>query len=306
MQQVQMRPGKPSAAAHAGVKFACVVLAGGKGVRIGGDKPLRTLAGRSLLARALEQAARWSDDVAVAVRDTGQLAGHPATALADDRAIPGPAAGLVSALRFARDRGADAVLTIAADMPFLPADLGARLAESIGEAAAALASSGGQLHPVCGLWRTSVLDQAPEYFAAGRRSLKGLAGTAGFVAVEWPAGAIDPFFNVNTAHDLAEAAAGGEPRQLTCAGADLDGVHAVRTCADVDKLMQELDAGAKRILVIGGGYIGLEAAAVLIKLGAEVTLLEALPRVLARVAGKSCQCSMRQSIALTGWICVPA
>ena len=80
-------------------------------------------------------------------------------------------------------------------------------------------------------------------------------------------------------------AAGGKARRLTCGGTDLAGVHTVRTRADVDQLMRELDAGAKRIVVIGGGYIGLEAAAVLTKLGAQVTLLEALPRVLARVAG---------------------
>ncbi|WP_295528965.1 NAD(P)/FAD-dependent oxidoreductase [Novosphingobium sp. Chol11] len=81
-------------------------------------------------------------------------------------------------------------------------------------------------------------------------------------------------------------ATGGDPRRLTCAGADLAGVHAVRTRADVDQIMHELDAGARRAVVIGGGYIGLEATAVLIKLGCEVTLLEALPRVLARVAGE--------------------
>lgn len=51
-------------------------------------------------------------------------------------------------------------------------------------------------------------------------------------------------------------------------------------------LMAEVDAGTDRIVVIGGGYIGLEAAAVLTKLGCHVTLLEALPRVLARVAGE--------------------
>lgn len=205
MRRGGMQPGEPSAAAQRGLKIACVVLAGGQGARIGGDKPLRTLAGQSLLARALDHAARWSSDTAVAVRDAAQLAGHPAIALTDDPAIPGPAAGLVSALRFALERSADAVLTIAADMPFLPADLGARLAQSIGPAAAALASSEGQLHPVCGLWRVAVLDQAPAYFAAGRRSLKGLGATAGFVAIEWPPAAIDPFFNVNTADDLAEA-----------------------------------------------------------------------------------------------------
>ena len=80
-------------------------------------------------------------------------------------------------------------------------------------------------------------------------------------------------------------AAGGDPRKLTCAGADLAGVHAVRTRADCDQLMGEIDGGVKQVAVIGGGYIGLEAAAVLTKLGCKVTLLEALPRVLARVAG---------------------
>lgn len=80
-------------------------------------------------------------------------------------------------------------------------------------------------------------------------------------------------------------ATGGAPRRLTCAGHDLRGVHAVRTRADVDQLIAELP-GATRVIVIGGGYIGLEAAAVLTKLGKSVTVLEAAPRVLARVAGE--------------------
>jgi 3-phenylpropionate/trans-cinnamate dioxygenase ferredoxin reductase subunit len=81
-------------------------------------------------------------------------------------------------------------------------------------------------------------------------------------------------------------ATGGDPRRLSCPGADLAGVHAVRTKADADALMAALDGGARRVVVVGGGYIGLEAAAVLTKLGCHVTLLEALPRVLARVAGE--------------------
>jgi 3-phenylpropionate/trans-cinnamate dioxygenase ferredoxin reductase subunit len=80
-------------------------------------------------------------------------------------------------------------------------------------------------------------------------------------------------------------ATGGDPRRLTCKGSDLAGLHAVRTRADCDQLMGEIDGGVRNIVVIGGGYIGLEAAAVLTKLGCKVTLLEALPRVLARVAG---------------------
>ena len=81
-------------------------------------------------------------------------------------------------------------------------------------------------------------------------------------------------------------AAGGDPRRLSCKGADLAGVHAVRTRQDCDDMMAEIDQGARSFVVIGGGYIGLEAAAVLTKLGCKVTLLEALPRVLARVAGE--------------------
>ncbi|HWU02710.1 MAG TPA: FAD-dependent oxidoreductase [Novosphingobium sp.] len=80
-------------------------------------------------------------------------------------------------------------------------------------------------------------------------------------------------------------AAGGDPRRLSCEGADLAGVHGVRTRADCDQLMGEIDGGVRRVAVVGGGYIGLEAAAVLTKMGCAVTLLEAAPRVLARVAG---------------------
>lgn len=79
-------------------------------------------------------------------------------------------------------------------------------------------------------------------------------------------------------------AAGGDPRALPLPGGDLAGVHAVRDREDVDAIMAELDS-AGRVVIIGGGYIGLEAAAVLSKLGKQVVLLEALPRILARVAG---------------------
>lgn len=79
--------------------------------------------------------------------------------------------------------------------------------------------------------------------------------------------------------------AGGSPRRLTCRGHDLEGVHAIRTRADIDRLRAELPR-VEQVIVIGGGYIGLEAAAVLRSLGKQVVLLEALDRVLARVAGE--------------------
>jgi 3-phenylpropionate/trans-cinnamate dioxygenase ferredoxin reductase subunit len=103
---------------------------------------------------------------------------------------------------------------------------------------------------------------------------------------------VDPLAHRVTAADGQEIgygtliwATGGAPRRLACAGHSLRGVHAVRTRADVDAMMQEL-ATTERVVVIGGGYIGLEAAAVLTKLGKPVTVLEAMDRVLARVAGE--------------------
>lgn len=80
-------------------------------------------------------------------------------------------------------------------------------------------------------------------------------------------------------------ATGGSPRTLPLPGGDLPGVQGVRTRADADG-MKIASESARHVVVIGGGYIGLEAAAVLSKAGKKVVLLEALDRVLARVAGE--------------------
>ncbi|MEE4153326.1 MAG: FAD-dependent oxidoreductase [Erythrobacter sp.] len=105
--------------------------------------------------------------------------------------------------------------------------------------------------------------------------------------------AIDPAAHTLTLSDGAVLsyrkliwAAGGDPRRLSCPGAALRGVFYVRDRADADAMRAALDAGARRALVIGGGYIGLEAAAVLRKLDCAVTLVEMQPRLLARVAGE--------------------
>ncbi len=80
-------------------------------------------------------------------------------------------------------------------------------------------------------------------------------------------------------------AAGGDPRRLPCPGADLNGVHSIRTRGDADRIRAQIDGGVKRVAVIGGGYIGLEAAAVFRSLGLPVTVIERMDRVLSRVAG---------------------
>lgn len=79
-------------------------------------------------------------------------------------------------------------------------------------------------------------------------------------------------------------AAGGRARPLSCPGAHLAGVHSVRSRADVDALTADLE-GARHVAIIGGGYIGLETAAVLSQRRLSITLFEAEDRLLARVSG---------------------
>ncbi len=83
-------------------------------------------------------------------------------------------------------------------------------------------------------------------------------------------------------YDALVLATGSRPRPLPVPGADLDGVFELRTIQDVERL-QPLTVSGRRLVIVGAGYIGLEAAAVARQLGLEVTVLEMAPRVLARV-----------------------
>src|SRR3546814_18996641 len=88
---------------------------------------------------------------------------------------------------------------------------------------------------------------------------------------------------------------------LSCPGSDAEHVFAVRRRDDVDAIMKILPDVA-HVAVVGGGYIGLEAAAVLTKLGKKVKVLEAMERVLARNGGGSC----REGVCKEVWISVVA
>jgi 3-phenylpropionate/trans-cinnamate dioxygenase ferredoxin reductase subunit len=114
---------------------------------------------------------------------------------------------------------------------------------------------------------------------------------------------VDPVARSVTLHDGRAIgygdlvwATGGDPRKLDCRGAELAGVHAIRDRADIDRILAELPA-VSRVAVVGGGYIGLEAASALRKLGKEVLLLEVLPR--------SFRHSSRLNTAPRAWICAP-
>ena len=85
------------------------------------------------------------------------------------------------------------------------------------------------------------------------------------------------------AYDQLLLATGARPRRLEAPGADLPGVHYLRTIADVDAIKRDFQPG-RRIAIVGGGYIGLEVAAVAVQMGLQATILEMAQRILPRVA----------------------
>jgi molybdopterin-guanine dinucleotide biosynthesis protein A len=181
-----------------------VILAGGEGARMGGDKPLRLWKGVRLINRALFIARGYSETVAVNVRTPDQFDLSGLTLIYDAPDIAGPLAGLDAALRFAQQRSASRVLTMPCDSPLLPPDLLSRLSAAMEKGAlAALARSHGWTHPVCGLWRADLGERLHAYHAGGRSSPYGFAEEVGAAIVDWGEPRPDPFANINTPEDLA-------------------------------------------------------------------------------------------------------
>jgi molybdopterin-guanine dinucleotide biosynthesis protein A len=190
-----------------------VVLAGGLARRMGGgDKPMRSIRGRSILARVVERVAPQCSALIVnANGDAMRFAAFGLPVVGDDVAdFPGPLAGILAALDWtaAARSDCDWVVSVAGDCPFLPRDLIARLhRQRIAEnAELAVATSAGQMHPVIGLWPVA-LRQALRHALVQEDIRKVGRWTARYrlAKVEWSIDPIDPFFNANTAEDLVEA-----------------------------------------------------------------------------------------------------
>jgi molybdopterin-guanine dinucleotide biosynthesis protein A len=196
-----------------------LVLAGGQGTRMGGaDKPLRDLCGKPLLAHVLARLPRSSTAILLSVNaDLDRYRSFGATLLPDTIVgSPGPLAGILAGLEWLADHkpGVD-LLVVPADTPFLPNDLlprqlGARTSHG---AELACAASGGRLHPAAGLWRASHAGAVRHALASGEHRLGRVMQTIGLAVAEFSAHPADPFFNVNTPEDLAQAAALYRARQ---------------------------------------------------------------------------------------------
>lgn len=189
------------------MRIAGLILAGGQGRRMGAEKALVALAGRPLVAHV---AARLAPQVAaLALSANGDPARFAALGLPVLPDLPGeagegPLAGLRAGLDWAARAGAEALITVATDTPFLPTDLVERLAAASGGARASHAVSGGRAHYTAAFWPRARTAAIAERFAAGERRLRACLEDAVEVAF---AGDPDPFANLNTPEDLARAEA---------------------------------------------------------------------------------------------------
>jgi molybdopterin-guanine dinucleotide biosynthesis protein A len=178
----------------------------------GGDKPLRTLRGRTLLERAVARLKSQCDGLILnANGDPARFAPLGLPVVPDDvPGFAGPLAGILAALDWTAANRPDLahVVSAAADSPFLPRDLVSRL-HAAREAAGtplACAESGGQAHPVNALWPVSLRNDLRRALVdEGVRKIDRWTARHGVAFATWPTKPLDPFFNANTPEDLAEA-----------------------------------------------------------------------------------------------------
>ena len=188
------------------------ILAGGLARRIGGgDKPMRKIGGRPLLAHILDRLRPQVSAVVLnANGDPGRFAAYAVPVVPDGvPGNPGPLAGILAALDWAAaQNAAQWVVTVPGDAPFIPPDLVERLHQARAGAGAtlAIAASGGRTHPVIGLWPVSLREDVQVALLRDNLRKMGWFTSRYSLAIpEWPIAETDPFFNVNTEEDLAEA-----------------------------------------------------------------------------------------------------
>ena len=190
-----------------------VVLAGGRAQRMNGaDKPMLTLAGKTLMQHVVSRAAPQVDQLLInANGDAGRFAGFGRTIVPDGvGGYPGPIAGILAGFDWTRQNRPDAqwLVSFACDCPFMPEDLVERLIEGAraSNVPVSIAASGSRHHPVFAAWRTDLALSADEILVKrGLRKVDRLVESFPNTRIEFDTRAVDPFFNINTPDDLALA-----------------------------------------------------------------------------------------------------
>ena len=191
-----------------------VILAGGLSRRMGaGDKGLIEIAGKPMLQYVIDRFGPQVDRLLInANGDPSRFARFGLPVVADTvGGFAGPLAGILTGMRWAEAHapGSRFIATASVDAPFLPADLVARLSAAVAgrERTIALATSGGNVYQVIGLWPLALADDLEGQLAAGVRKVLDWTDRHGSIAVEFPpveigGRAVDPFFNTNTPEEL--------------------------------------------------------------------------------------------------------
>jgi molybdenum cofactor guanylyltransferase len=190
-----------------------IVLAGGLARRMGGgDKARIRIGGKSILERVLARIAPQCTAVIInANGDPARFADTGLPVVADGVAgFVGPLAGILAGLDWAAEHMRDVAdaVSVPGDCPFLPDDLVARLASARKAAGLPLACarSGDWRHPVVGLWPVALRNDLRRVLVEEQqRKIEVWTARHGVAIADWPATPIDPFFNVNTPENAAEA-----------------------------------------------------------------------------------------------------
>ncbi|MEP3296177.1 MAG: molybdenum cofactor guanylyltransferase MobA [Pseudoruegeria sp.] len=193
-----------------------VILAGGLATRMGGgDKSLLRVGGKTLLSHVIDRLEPQVAGLALnANGDASRFATYGLPVLADSiDGYAGPLAGVLAGLDWAAEKGADHIVTVAADTPFFPQDLTPQLllASEINETPIALAAtpkpneSAFWRHPTFGLWPVALRDDLRAALNDGLRKVVLWTDKHGAASAVFPSQGLDPFFNVNTPEDLQRA-----------------------------------------------------------------------------------------------------
>lgn len=188
------------------MKLVAVIVAGGRSMRMGREKAFEPIGDVTILDRIISRLTPQAAKIVINANGDVERFRHMGLPVVGDLYpnVATPLAGLHAALSFAKAEGFETVLTVPSDTPFLPLDLVPRLERAGGQAA--IAASGGQTHYLTGLWSTTLLPEvarALDEWPIPR--LQDWVARCGAVPVTWTAEPYDPFFNINTEQELAEA-----------------------------------------------------------------------------------------------------
>ncbi|MGE0222823.1 MAG: molybdenum cofactor guanylyltransferase MobA [Acetobacteraceae bacterium] len=183
-------------------RTAGLILAGGSARRMGGgDKPLLKLGGEPMIRRIIT--AIGLPDIAISANgDPGRFAPFGLPVLDDGTfAGQGPLAGVLAGVAWAERLGAEAVLTVPGDTPFVPAGLATALAP-----APACAVHEGRVHHLVALWPVTCRNALEDFLrVSGSRRVSQFAADIGMRQMAFTSGDLEPFLNINTPEDLTRA-----------------------------------------------------------------------------------------------------